>query len=297
MKNSVLVPLDGSKRAEQALEVADSFLKGKENVSLTILRALETPRLSAWLPADYLPISQREMDMVKAYLAQTAAAWEGRGYEVRTVLAQGPGPIQAITKECSEGRAGLVIMTSHGESGWVEFFLGSNTDKVLRSCPTRVLVLKSENPEQPSGPVFQKILIPLDGSERAELAIPQALDLAPGGRAKILLVAVSVKFRGHAFEGDLKTIVEPDFKRLNEYLDKHAEWLSNQGYEVDSVVRRGEPSEEILKLAEEEKTDLILLTSRGHTGLMLWSFGSVAERILRHSDCSVMVLKEQDELV
>ena len=294
MKNSVLVPLDGSKRAEKSLEVADSFLKGKENLSLTILRALETPRLSAWLPAEYLSISQTEMDLVKVYLAQTAAAWEGRGYEVRTVLAKGPGPVDAIRKECVEGRAGLVIMTSHGESGWVEFILGSNTEKVLRSCSTRVLVLKSDNEAVASGPVFQKILIPLDGSERAELALPQALDLAPGGSAKITLVAVSVTFRGHAFEGDLKTVVEPDFKRLYEYLEKHAEWLSNQGYEVDSVVRRGEPSEEILKLAKEEKTDLVLLTSRGHTGLMLWSFGSVAERVLRHSDCSVMVLKEQD---
>ena len=90
----------------------------------------------------------------------------------------------------------------------------------------------------------------------------------------------------------MRTVVEPDLKRIEEYLDEQAEWLSSQGYQVDTVIRRGEPAEEILKLVEEMSTDLVLMTSHGRTGLSVWIYGSVAERILRHSPCSVLVMKE-----
>jgi nucleotide-binding universal stress UspA family protein len=293
--NSVLVPLDGSTYAEKALQAADTFLKSKNDGCLTILRALETPRLSAWLPAEMLSLHQREQEIVREYLEEKRKEWEGRGYEVRTVLAPGPGPVEATITECSEGRAQLVILTSHGASGWMEFFLGSNTEKIMRLCPAQILVIKSLEDDEQAAALPKRILIPLDGSERAEKAIPQALDIAPGGSAKIILVGVSVVFKGHAFEGDMRTVVRPDLDRVQEYLETQAEWLSNQGYDVDVVVRRGDAAEQLLALAKEEDIDLILMTSQGRTGFAHWFYGSVAERIVRTSECSVLVLKETEE--
>jgi nucleotide-binding universal stress UspA family protein len=289
--HSILVPLDGSETSETALPVADALLQGKNNGSLTVLRALETPRLSAWLPAEMLPLHERERDLVQAYLEKKRQDLEGADYQVRTVMAPGPGPVDAVAEECSQGRVGLVVASSHGASGWIQSFLGSNTEKMLRTCDAHVLVVKNRKDAEPG---FKKILIPLDGSKKAETAIPRALDIAPGGTAKITLVGVSVVFKGHAFEGDLKTFVEPDSKRISEYLESQAEWLSNQGYQVDVVVRRGDPAEEILDLASQEKSDLILMTSQGRTGFAAWRYGSVAERLLRHSKCSLLVLKEID---
>jgi nucleotide-binding universal stress UspA family protein len=292
MKRSVLVPLDGSAISERALDVAESLILAKKDTSLTLLRGLETPRLSAWLPAEMLPLYEQEKALVTDYLGKHADALEEKGLKVRTVLAPGPGPVEAVIAECSAGRADLVVMSSHGERGWIKSFLGSNTEKIARLAPTQILVVKG--PEAPQLP-FKRILIPLDGSDRAENALPVTLDVAPGGSARITLVGVSVVFQGHAFEGDLKTVVEPDFKRIQSYLDEQAEWLINCGYQVETLIRRGDPSEEILKVAETERSDLIVMTSQGRTGLARWFYGSVAERILRHSDCSVLVLKDLEK--
>ena len=289
MKQTVLVPLDGSQLSERALKVACSIASKRDGAGITLLRALETPRLSAWLPAEMLPLYDHEKKVVAQYLERHREALEKQGIEVRTILAPGPGPIKAVVEESKEGRADLVVMSSHGQTGWIKFFLGSNAEKIARLAPTQILVVKGQ--DEPA-PAFKKILIPLDGSKRAEKAIPVALDIAPGGAASITLAGVSVVFQGHAFEGDMRAVVEPDLKRIQEYLDEQAEWLSSQGYQVDTVIRRGEPAEEILKLTEETSTDLVLMTSHGRTGLAVWLYGSVAERILRHSPCSVLVMKE-----
>lgn len=283
--NIILVPLDGSELSERALAVADSLLNQKSDGQMIILRALETPSLSAWLPAETLPLHLSERQVVEDYLAQKEKDWSDRGYEVSTALYDGPAPFDAINAECSAKDPNLVVMASHGRSGWLRL-LGSTTEKVLSFCPTQIYVVRG-TPRAASN-----ILVPLDGSQRAEKALPQALDFAKGGRAKINLVGVSVVFQGHAFENDLKNLVEPDLAKIEAYLDEQAEWLRNQGLEVDVIVRRGQAAEQILEVAEEENNDLILMTSSGRSGLAKWLYGSVAERIIRYSKCSTLVLKD-----
>lgn len=292
MKQTVLVTLDGSKLSERALKVAESIVTSRGNARIALLRALETPRLSAWLPAEMLPLYEREKEMVAQYLEAHRSELEKKGIEAWTILAPGPGPVEAVVAECSKQGIALVVISSHGETGWIKTFLGSNAEKIARVVPSRILVVKGE--EEPQLP-FQRLLIPLDGSKMAESALPVALDVAPGGSALITLMGVSVVFQGHAFEGDLRTMVEPDYKRIQDYLDQQVEWLVGQGYQVETTIRRGAPAEEILKFASEDKTDLILMTSHGRTGLAAWLYGSVAERILRHSACSVLVIKEPPE--
>lgn len=290
MKNSILVPLDGSKLSERALTVADTILQGKEQGTLIVLRSLETPRLSAWLPVEMMSLHQREREIVREYLSKTKQERSGKGYQVETILGPGPGPVDDVVETCEARGVRLVVMSGHGYSGWVQAILGSNAEKILRRCASPILVVKGEAETPPTG--FHKILVPLDGSKRAESALTKAMAVAPGGEARILLVGVSVVFQGHAFEGDLRVVVKPDMARIQTYLDEQAEWLANQGYQVDTVVTRGAPADEILKLAAEQSIDLILMTTQGQGDLPLWHYGSVAERLVRHCECSVLVLKE-----
>lgn len=290
VSHKILVPLDGSELAELSLDVADRLLTGKSEGQLYLLRSLETPQFTAWLPADLLVVHEREKEIVEEYLDGRAGRYEDRDYEVKPVVGAGPGPVNDVVSLCEEKEIDLIVITSHGASGWIKFFLGSNTEKILKMSRTKMLVLKAKENKIPE---FKRILIPLDGSKRAESALPHALDIAPGGDAVITLVGVSVTFKGHAFEGDIKLHVEPDRKKIQEYLESQAEWLSNQGYSVSTVVRRGEPHEEVLAQAAEEDADLILMTSQGRTGFDFWRYGSVAERIVSQSDCSVLILKEE----
>jgi len=289
VSQKILVPLDGSELAELSLDVADRLLTGKSEGKLYLLRSLETPQFTAWLPADLLVVHEREKEIVSEYLDNQSDKLSQGDYEVTPVVGAGPGPVNDVISFCEEKEIDLIVITSHGASGWVKFFLGSNTEKILKMSRTKMLVLKAKENKIPE---FKRILIPLDGSKRAESALPHALDIAPGGDAVITLVGVSVAFKGHAFEGDMKLHVEPDRKKIQEYLDNQAEWLSNQGYSVSTVVRRGEPHEEVLEQAAEEDADLILMTSQGRTGFDFWRYGSVAERIVSQSDCSVLILKE-----
>lgn len=291
MKNSVLVPLDGSQLSERALVVADRLLEGKEEGSLFVLRSLETPKLSAWLPVEMMSLHQRERELVREYLAQTQQKWSDKSYQVKTILGAGPGPVDDVVETCESKGIRLVVMSGHGYSGWIQAILGSNAEKILRRCRSPILVVKGDSEEDPGH--FHNILVPLDGSQRAEVAMAKALAVAPGGSAKVTLVGVSVVFQGHAFEGDLRVVVKPDMSRIETYLEEQAEWLRNQGYDVDAVVTRGAPADEILKVAKEQKTDLILMTTQGQGDLPFWHYGSVAERVLRHCDCSVLVLKEE----
>lgn len=284
---TVLVPLDGSELSEDALKVAAPIVRAVKDGRLLLLRALETPRLSAWLPAEMMSLHQHEREMVASYLETKKQELEQQGLDVETILAPGPGPVDAVICECREGRADMVVMSSHGESGWVQYFLGSNAEKIARLVPTRILIVKGK--KEVALP-FNKILIPLDGSDLAQKAIPQAMDVSSGEAAEILLVGVSVAFKGHAFEGDIRAVVEPDVKRIQAYLNEQADWLRNQGYQVETLVRQGDPSNEILEAAKEENTDLILMARKGRSGLAKLFFSSVAETVLRSSSCSVMIV-------
>lgn len=294
MNSTILVPLDGSKASEAAIEVAHNILsKRKVAGKLYLLRALETPGM-AWPSLNSDEFWGREKGWINDYLSKKKEELGDTNYQVETLTWKGPNPTQAIVEAVQQKDVKLVVMTGHGHSGWIRFMLGSVTEKAVRLCPCSVLVARQGHQDAPITTSYQRILIPLDGSKRAEAALPHALEVAHGTGAQLILVGVSVVFMGHALESDMKHVVEPDLQGIESYLGEQAEWLRNQGFDVSTEVRRGDPGHEILAVAEEEKSDLILMTSHGRTGMAHWFYGSVAERVLRYSHCGVMVVKEEN---
>lgn len=294
MNKTILVPLDGSTASESALEVATHILADKPDGKLYLLRALETPGM-AWPSLNSDEFWGREKGWINDYLAQKKQQFEGSIFEVETLTWKGPSPSQAVVEAVEQKGVDLVVMTGHGNTGFIRYMLGSTTEKVVRLAPCSVLVARQGHEDQPITTSYKRVLIPLDGSKRAEAALPHALEVAHGAEAQLVLVGVSVVFMGHALENDEKNVIEPDLKSIEDYLDQQAEWLRNQGLDVSTLVRRGDPGREILAAAEEEEADLILMTSHGRTGLAHWFYGSVAERVLRYSHCGFMVVKSPND--
>ncbi len=290
MNSTILVPLDGSTTSESALEVARHILAEKSNGKLYLLRALETPGM-AWPSLNSDEFWARERGWINDYLEKKKAEFKEASFEVETLTWKGPNPSQAILDAVEQKDVDLVVMTGHGHSGFIRYMLGSTTEKVVRLSPCSVLVARQGQEDKPITTKYKRILIPLDGSKRAEAALPHALEVAHGAEAQLVLVGVSVVFLGHALENDEKSVIEPDLKSIESYLGEQAAWMRNQGLDVTTTVRRGDPGREILAAAEEEKADLILMTSHGRTGLAHWFYGSVAERVLRYSHCGFMVVK------
>lgn len=138
--------------------------------------------------------------------------------------------------------------------------------------------------------MFNKILVPLDGSEIAEQAIPKAVDVARQYGAELHFVrafSMPIISPSACAAIDLNQIKESQNKAVREYLSSHA---------VDDLdcyfhALEGDPGHSVLELADAHDYDLIVLTTHGRSGLSRWIFGSVAEKIVRHANCPVMTVR------
>ncbi|MBI3927686.1 MAG: universal stress protein [Armatimonadetes bacterium] len=145
MYHKILLPLDGSELAAQALpcglEIALRF-----DAELILLVAVSVPRAIAigpemHIPVDYETLLDYESRQAEAYLEHKRRDLEAAGVRVRTVVRTGP-PEEAIVDLAADDKVDLVLMSSHGRSGLSRWILGSVTHKVLESCSVPVLVLK-----------------------------------------------------------------------------------------------------------------------------------------------------------
>ena len=141
--------------------------------------------------------------------------------------------------------------------------------------------------------MYEKILIPLDGSEVGESALPYVEDLlsklSPEVKVEVTLLQVLQPVQPHVVNGyqvpDVaytEKEVEETKKKAVDYLNKAGETLISKGVTVIAKVGIGDASEEIIKAAEEINADLIAMSTHGRSGLSRWAFGSVTDKVLRH---------------
>ncbi len=136
---------------------------------------------------------------------------------------------------------------------------------------------------------FEKILIPLDGSDCAENVLPLAEKLASELKASLALLRVVSAFTFPGVdptEAELKVIREAEG-----YLQKVEDRLKAKGFRVDSHVRYGNDAEEILEHAAQKDIDLIAMTTHGRSGVRRFLLGSVTEKVLRHSPKPVFLVR------
>lgn len=138
--------------------------------------------------------------------------------------------------------------------------------------------------------MFDKILVPLDGSGRGEAVLRQAEPLLkrPSGEV-ILLRAVSAQPSFSRFDYG-RTLAE-DRAEAQEYLDKLIRRLDDEGMKVRGWVREGAVAETILETAEKEGTELIAMSTHGRSGIPRWVLGSVAEKVIRGTTAPVLLFR------
>ncbi|MBI2831229.1 MAG: universal stress protein [Chloroflexi bacterium] len=132
---------------------------------------------------------------------------------------------------------------------------------------------------------FQKILIPLDGSALAERALPYASAIARAKNCEVILFSVGA--------------ASPDLteKPMRAYLWDRAKEMSVPGASVKTEVVFGNAAEEIIKFAEKNKADLIIISSHGYSGIKRWVMGSVAHKVLSSTVAPVLLLKSKSPVI
>jgi nucleotide-binding universal stress UspA family protein len=156
--------------------------------------------------------------------------------------------------------------------------------------------------------MFEKVLVPLDGSKVGEAAIPvieQLVDkLARGTKVEVILIGVITVLRHWVVVGEASAPVsytEEEFKiireRVADYLNKAGEPLRKKGLSVSTMVAMGNAADEIIKAAEATKVDLIAMSTHGRSGLRRLAFGSITDKVLRHSPVPVLTVRASEGTV
>ena len=145
---------------------------------------------------------------------------------------------------------------------------------------------------------YKRILVPLDGSALAEVALADAVTIAHLSGAELVLLHVMPPLEDF-FAPD---VVHPMFvdqkwesqKRLAlDYLNSVCKRLGNDTTVIRKVVEIGPAAETIIDYAHENAIDLIVMSSHGRSGLARWAYGSVADRVVRYSPCPVLLVRQE----
>jgi nucleotide-binding universal stress UspA family protein len=215
-------------------------------------------------------------------------------------------PADALYDHALAQGVDLVVMTTHGHGCLGRFWLGSVADDLMRRLPMPVLLVRSQEPapEQTHEPVFQHVLIPLDGSERAEQILEPAVALGSLTAAKFTLLQVVnpltlVSEETHAYMASgisqsmmaqLQQLQDQQQTEARTYLENVAGRLRARPMNVQvRVVSGRQPAAAILEAAGEQGIDLIALATRGRGGLTRLFLGSVADKVVRGAATPVLV--------
>lgn len=282
---AILTPLDGSRLAEESLRAACATARRTGAVlHMVLVHHPVAPNADSAAMAtaiDELDRLAREGE--ERYLEQIAERMQqAYGVQVETSILDGP-VAETIGAHVRQVGAGLVVMTTHGRGVVSRFWLGSVADHLLRHLDVPLLLLRHhETQVHDSRMAFRRMLIPLDGSERAEAVIEPALLLCPPPTAEIALVRVVPPAEDGLAEGRSAAAV---------YLDEVADQLERRGCRVSTtVVVSDSPAQAILDQGRPEATDCIAMATRGASGVRRLVLGSVTDKVVRGADVPVLAL-------
>lgn len=298
MLANILVTLDGSELAEQALPYATALAR-LYGARLTLARVPETmvvPVASAgiWITREIEPHEAR--DLAEAYLAEVAARPELAGLTVGTTLPQHP-VVAGLLEAVATTGADLIVMTTHGHSGVTRVLLGSVAQKVTQHAPVPILVVPTPGEHAPE-PTFETVVVPLDGSANGERALPTAVELARRSGAGLRLVRVPTVPTYLAVIPDTAAMIPAHLQQkaleAESYLAVQAASLSAAGLDVAAdvtMVVEGGVEHAIAEYATEHQAQVIVLCSHGQSGFARLVMGSVADRMLRLAPCPVWIVR------
>ena len=270
MFDTLLVPLDGSASSEEILLLTSPFIEHRPSARMLLLRVLEDQ--------DGEEVAERDARIAEAqsYLDGVERRLRPTRHEVEARVQTGD-PASRIVDMARRLPVGLVAMAARGAGGPGAWLRGSVAERLLHACPVPLYLARARAIEQTD--TVSRILVPLDGSPRANLVLPLVEDLARGFRARIHLLHVAP----HSADGN----PGDDAYLVHSAQDR----LRDAGFEVDSVVRHGSPADEILEEANSAPGVLLVMASHGRRGLERRELGSVAEEVLRACVCAVFVLR------
>jgi nucleotide-binding universal stress UspA family protein len=293
----LLIPLDGSKTAEQVMpwarRFADSFQLPVELLAVvdvgTLLTSVERARR-------FDKLVEQESRESKAYFERISGRFVGS--RVRRTVEQGSAAELIIDKAAAD-KSTLIAMTTHGRSGLNRWLLGSVAEKVLRATTNPLLLVRITHDGKVEGEAALKsIVVPLDGSELAETVLPTVTKIAKRLGLEVFLFRAYgnpyspfVSGGGH-YAVNVNELLADVRDEARKYLEEKMAQLRKHGVaEISYLLQEGDAADEIVSVARNTPESLIVMCSHGRSGTKRWVLGSVTETVVRHSISPVLVVR------
>ena len=301
MYTRMLIPLDGSKLAENVLPYART-LAGALDLRIELLSVVDTLDFARTTHAghvrDFDPIIEAAVREGEQYLEGVARSFTG--LKVTCVVEQGQAD-QIIIEKAAGDKETLIGMATRGRSGIHRWLMGSVAEKVLRGATNPLLLVRGDEEGKSDGAATLKsIVVPLDGSKLAETVLPRAVELAKKLSLEIVLTrAYQIPLSNYgvaeaAYIPNPNALMNVVKDEAGAYLEAKVNELRQNGVEkVSSILLLGSGADEIIDLARTTPDNLIAMCAHGRSGVKRWALGSVTEKVVRHSGDPVLVVRAE----
>jgi nucleotide-binding universal stress UspA family protein len=294
MYDRILVPVDFSEHATHAFGhaalIARSF--GSELELVHVVEQVVHSHPSFWSaePALADELHQQSIASAESLLGELVSAHEaelGPRVQPRVLSGHLPG---ALADHAAEVAVDLIVMTTHGRTGFARWLMGSVSERLLRVAPCSVLVVRGAGPA-PS-PRVARILVAVDLSEHSRRALQAAAELAARLGASLEALHVwAVPFfaeAGASRAGLIERMRDNARAELDAFVDGSA---LTSGVSVERFVVSGAPTRAISEHALDRKPDLLVLGTHGYGGVKRMVLGSVAETLARYAGCATLIVR------
>jgi nucleotide-binding universal stress UspA family protein len=300
----VLAPVDGSTRALHAVPWA-AKLAGPDG-TVILLRVVPPQPEYAESLFSFVGAEERVREIqdawtrtAKADMDEAEALLSGSGVTVEQVGAEGE-PDEEIVAAAARRGVQMIAMASHGRGAVGRAIFGSVADRVARTAPVPVLILRPPDEDVVPSVAVSRIVVPLDGSEIAARALPVASELAEHLAAPVHVIravdaALSLPMASGVFGAGpvvdanvTDQIWEEAEAEARSTVTAAVSQLQSEGVDASGGIVIGSPFFAISEAIE--PGDLLTLTSHGRGGVRRWLLGSVAEKLVREAKAPVMLV-------
>ncbi|MGD2079869.1 MAG: universal stress protein [Nitrospirota bacterium] len=273
--NNLFVASDGSEFSEGA--VTEALKLAKEcSAKLTALTVVEVnPEFESYAPDAMEKIEEE----ARAYVESVKDKADKEGLACDILVSRSENPYEAIVEEAQKANADVIVLGRRGRTGIKRLLMGSVTARVIGHSPVSVLVVPRAAELK-----FKNILVATDGSSYSEAAALKAVGLAKCSGGSITALAIADVM------GDSVAM-----KAVEESVRKVTGIAEKEGVKAEALVEKGKSADEaIVDIARQRGCDLVVVGSHGRSGLKRLLMGSVAERVVGHAECAVMVVKAKE---
>ena len=297
MFNRILLPMDRSSLAECVLPHAIVIARAFES-KLTLAHVMEAGHRVNWYrPVDPLSWRIRKAE-AQGYLDDLARRLQEAGLTTEKQMLEGPAA-ERIIEFSRTNDVPLIMLSSHGQTGLSGWNVSGTVQKIVLRAHTSIMMVRAyqRTPTEIAGLRYHRLLVPLDGSQRAEFILPAVATLARAHEAQIVLAHVVRRpdmprqMPPSREDSELADrLVERNHAEAIQYLENLRSRLP--GASEARVLVSEQVTATLHELVEQENIDLVLLSAHGQSGLTRWPFGGVVMSFITFGATPLLVMQD-----